>query len=141
MTVEFYDIDYSVDLKYSVIISKDENGYVFVKHKDRDTWEIPGGHIEPGETSFEAARRELIEETGAQSFNIREVCKYSVDRDSSKSFGSLLFARINEYSGSLDYEIETVKSFSELPEDLTYPNIQPFLFKEVLCRVLAKSKI
>ena len=141
MTVEFYDMDYSAELKYSVIISKDENGYVFVKHKDRDTWEIPGGHIEAGETSFEAARRELIEETGAKSFNITEICKYSVNRGLTKSFGSLLFAEITEYSGSLDYEMDTVKSFPKLPEDLTYPNIQPFLFKEVLCRVLVNSKI
>ncbi|WP_274654646.1 NUDIX domain-containing protein [Paenibacillus humicola] len=29
-------------------------------------WDIPGGHIEPGETPFEAMKRELFEETGAR---------------------------------------------------------------------------
>ncbi len=29
-------------------------------------WDIPGGHIEPGETPAEAVRREVYEETGAK---------------------------------------------------------------------------
>ena len=29
-------------LKFAVIISKTQNQYVFCKHKDRDTWEVPG---------------------------------------------------------------------------------------------------
>ena len=40
------------------------------------TWEIPGGHIEPGESPEEAARRELFEETGAAEFTIRPIFDY-----------------------------------------------------------------
>ncbi len=32
----------------------------------RDTWEIPGGMIEPGESPREAARRECLEELGRE---------------------------------------------------------------------------
>jgi ADP-ribose pyrophosphatase len=31
------------------------------------TWEIPAGHIDPGETPEQAARKELLEETGYQA--------------------------------------------------------------------------
>ena len=36
---------------------------VFVKHPTRG-WEIPGGHLEPGESPEQALIREVLEETG-----------------------------------------------------------------------------
>jgi len=34
-------------------------------------WDIPGGHVEPGEAPEQAARRELLEETGAVAGNLQ----------------------------------------------------------------------
>lgn len=135
MIVSCHELDDSVTLKISVIVARDNRGFVFVKHQNRDTWEIPGGHIEAGETATEAAIRELKEETGALNFTISEICNYSVSVDDSISYGRLFFAEISDYSGSLDFEIDSVESFVEIPENLTYPNIHPFLFDKLVNRL------
>ena len=51
--VKFYEKIEDELLKFAVIISRTQNQYVFCKHKDRDTWEIPGGHVHfPGNPSI-----------------------------------------------------------------------------------------
>ena len=49
-----------------VIVLDDENRMLMVcqHHEDRDIWMVPGGGIEEGESSLEAAVREVEEETG-----------------------------------------------------------------------------
>ena len=62
LEVNFYDeVDDSL-LKFAVIISKADGKWVFCKHKERDTYEIPGGHREEGELILDTAKRELREE-------------------------------------------------------------------------------
>lgn len=39
-------------------------GIVLLHHRKFTMWVQPGGHIDPGETPWEAARREVAEETG-----------------------------------------------------------------------------
>ncbi len=39
--------------------------FLLMKHKDR--WDLPKGHVDPGETDLECALRELEEETGIRS--------------------------------------------------------------------------
>lgn len=41
-------------------------GVVLLKHKRLGVWLQPGGHVDPGETPWEAARRECWEETGLE---------------------------------------------------------------------------
>ena len=78
LKVKFYDsVDDSL-LKFAVIVSQSNGKWVFCKHKERDTYEVPGGHREPEESILETARRELQEETGALKFEIKPICVYSV---------------------------------------------------------------
>lgn len=132
--VKFYDDIEDELLKFAVIISKTQNKYVFCKHKDRDTWEVPGGHREQGENIIDTAKRELYEETGALEFDIEPICVYSViapdNFDGKETYGMLFFADIKSFETELHSEIEKIAIMSELPKLWTYPNIQPLLMKE-----------
>ena len=139
MEVKFYDKVDDALLKFAVIIAKSQGKWVFCKHKERNTYEIPGGHRENGESIEDAARRELCEETGAIKFDIKPLCVYSVtgknrvNEQGNETFGMLFFADIREFETELHSEMEQIALFSELPTDnWTYPLIQPVLAKKYL---------
>lgn len=136
MVVRFYD---SVDdelIKFAVIISRLKGKWVFCKHKNRMTLEVPGGHREQGETADEAAERELIEETGAIAFTIAPICVYSVaeTEKSEETYGMLYHAEINTFAPELHSEIESICLTDDLPDNWTYPLIQPELIREAMRR-------
>lgn len=110
---------------------------MFCKHRNRETYEIPGGHREEGESILDTAKRELYEETGAVEYNLKPVCVYSVLRkdsfesnDGNESFGMLYFADILSFERELHYEIERIFITEQLVKDWTYPFIQPKLIEE-----------
>lgn len=130
MQVNFYDQIEDDLLKYTVMISRYENQWVFVKHKQRDTLECPGGKREQNESIETCAKRELYEETGATSFSLTPLCIYSVVREHEpESFGMLYVAQITEFDPLPESEIEKIQLLEKLPNNWTYPQIQPYLCK------------
>jgi len=143
----FEDIDDAL-LKFAVIVARTDGKWVFCKHKERDTFECPGGHREPGEMILETAKRELWEETGAIDFEILPVCVYSVkgktrvnENLEDESFGMLYVADIFSFEKELHSEIEKIIITEELVDNWTYPLIQPKLIEEVKKRRLLQCHL
>ncbi len=120
------------NLNYSIVCSKYQNKWVFVRHRLRETWEMPAGHIEEGESAQAAAKRELYEETGAKVFSLRMVSDYSCDWHGEIKYGRIFFADIQQLGPLPELEITEIKLFEDLPENLTYPDIQNLIFERVL---------
>ncbi|MFS0781296.1 NUDIX hydrolase [Bacillus sp. 1P06AnD] len=134
MNLVFYEIGTikEEELRFAVISAIYQNKWVFVRHKDRMTWEIPGGHREIGEDIMKTAKRELFEETGAVRGEIIPLYDYCINDSSEKLFGRLFFSKIIELDQLPESEISEVSFFEMLPGNLTYAEIQPLLFRKTM---------
>ncbi len=137
LEVNFYNsIDDSL-LKFAVIISKSHEDWVLCKHRERNTYEFPGGHRDDGEDILVTAKRELYEETGAVEYFIKPICVYSVVGNDGiienkvETFGMLYYADITKFEELPDYEMEKIELFRVLPDNWTYPEIQPILLQKI----------
>ena len=131
LKVNFYEFAHDELFKFAVIVAVHNGKWVFCKHKNRSTYECPGGHREPSEAILETAKRELWEETGAKKYRLEPVCAYSVKNGTEETYGMLYFADILEFEELPPLEIEKIELFDQLPTDWTYPLIQPLLVEQV----------
>lgn len=142
--VILYTLDEDINnepLKYVVILSSHWGKQVWVKHKERETREIPWGKIDFWENIFQAAKRELQEETGAGKFSLQHIGYYSLvnanQNPESKNFGALFYADIEDFDMWWTYntEIEKYSLFDKIPDQVTYPDVHP-LFQKSLEKLL-----
>ena len=141
MSAKFFNIQYHnisdfIDdekIWYVVIVASYKWKQIYVKHKERKTWELPWWHREQWEILLDSAKRELYEETGAIDFEIKQVWHYSLeDINKNKYYGGVFFAEIISLWKLPNYEVEEVQLFDTIPWDLTYQELHSIISKEVV---------
>lgn len=130
MQILFSDRAPETPVTFVVMISRYQGQWVLCVHRQRDTFEFPGGHRERGETPQEAARRELFEETGATEASFLPMGYYCCLKEGqTPSWGALFAVEIQKLGPLPKSEIEKVVLTERLPPvaQWTYASIQPHL--------------
>ena len=138
-----FPLNYLPSYKYTVICANYKGKWILSRHKKRDTWETQGGHIEPGETPLEAAKRELFEESGIRDADVYPVCDYWGFNPFRCSNGMVFLAVVHSVGELPESEMQEIGMFEELPENLTYPQTSPVLYREAekLLRSLVRFEL
>jgi 8-oxo-dGTP diphosphatase len=116
------------ELTYVVMGARYRGEWIFVRHRDRQSWELPAGHIEAGEQPDRAAVRELYEEAGVVESSMKVISDYQVTDGTSRGYGRLYYAEVLKIEALGDHEIGEIRFGTELPSLLTYPEVQTRLF-------------
>jgi len=121
------------DYRFVVIFARMNGQWIYARAKDRLAWETAGGHIEKGETSIEAAKRELWEETGASAFTIRPMFDYSVRVPDDFAYGQVFLADVTQLDTlPEEFEMEEIGFFDSYPSELRFPTILPILYRKII---------
>lgn len=145
-TIKFDSTINNRDITFVVILCSFKGQWLFCKHKDRQTYESPGGNREEGEGILQTAHRELFEESGATEYDLKLVSPYIMKSQDEKGivdykYGMLFYADIKEISTLPESEIELIRFFENIPRNLTYPDVQYDLMNKAIIELNLKIKI
>lgn len=88
--------------EHVLVICKKGKDWLLTKHKKRGL-EFPGGKLERGETIEEAARREVMEETGATLNRLELIGEYEVTLNEKKFVKAIFYGEADEIAKNGHY--------------------------------------
>ncbi|EAC5051509.1 nucleoside triphosphatase YtkD [Listeria monocytogenes] len=124
-----------------LIIPKMKDGWLFTEHKIRGL-EFPGGKGEPGESNLEAAKRELMEETGAISDAFYFVADYLVESEERTFTKRVYTAKVASIETQADY-LETkgpVILRGELSQFILHPAFSFFMRDAGMVQIVKQAE-
>ena len=125
-----------------IVINK--NKEVAIVNQNHNSWSLPKGHIDPGESKLEAAKREIYEETGIIDLKlikyIGEYNRYRIaldggdDKSELKTIYIFLFHSNQKKLEPIDPSNPEAKwiKYNEIKNLLTHPKDIEFYMEEIL---------
>lgn len=115
------------------IITNENNEILLIRRGDSNSWALPAGILELGETVEECARRETSEETGLTLNNIEFMGVYSgkelhhIYPNGDEIYCVVNIFKSSDYSGEIvadNVESKEVRFFAkvDIPEDIHHPD-------------------
>ena len=110
------------DITFVGIFTNYQGKWVYCRHKRRESFEHPGGHVEPGETPMQAAKRELYEESGITDCRLTPLWDYEYiwPDGTGKNNGRVFYAEVYSLGNLPESEMSHIELFDLVPEPYTY---------------------
>lgn len=126
----FEDEPFSKDPKHVWVISRYKGQWLLTRHGDRGL-EFPGGKVENGETPYDAAIREVYEETGGIVSEMTYIGQYEVEGKGAIIVKNVYFAVVDRLVEKNDY-METFGPvlLDHLPDDVKRNDAYSFMMKD-----------
>ncbi|SDZ29995.1 8-oxo-dGTP diphosphatase [Evansella caseinilytica] len=112
------------------IICRYRDRWLLTEHAARGL-EFPGGKVEPGEKTEEAAIREVYEETGGKVNELHYIGQYKVEGKNETVIKNVYFAAITELVTKDNYlETKGPRLIAALPNNLRINKEYSFIMKD-----------
>lgn len=122
MAVTEYPAGRLDNIGFVSIFTRYQGKWVYCWHKRRESYEHPGGHVEPNETPMEAAKRELFEETGVENCKIIPLWDYEYiwENGEGSNNGRTYYAEVYSLGVLPESEMDYIELFDTVPGNYTY---------------------